>query len=252
MQTQGTAAAQEATGGEPPVHAATADAVSAAGVRRRRIGMTGPGGRRVPSLAALRGAARHSRIVRMMRLILPALALLVVGVVMLHAFMYRADDTLKLSFAETGTLADDLKMVQPELSARFGEKNPFRITSESAWLDEDAPGRVVLNKIQADVNVEGVSWLKLSALKGILDTKAAQIILGGGIDLVSELGYELHTKSVNIDLGKGTLTGRTAVTGQGPLGTLRSDRFSISDEGARVRFEGNVRVTFSPPAPPSG
>lgn len=214
--------------------------------------MTGPGARRVPSLTALRGAARHSRFVRMMRVILPALALLVIGVVMLYAAMYKADDTLKLSFAETGTLADDLKMLQPEFSARFGEDNPFRITSESAWREKGAPGRVVLNKIQADVNVEGVSWLTLSALKGVLDTRAAQVVLGGGIDLFSELGYELHTQAVNIDLEKGTLTGRTAVTGQGPMGTLRSDGFSISEEGKRVRFEGNVRVTLSHPVPPSG
>ncbi|MFP3945127.1 MAG: LPS export ABC transporter periplasmic protein LptC [Alphaproteobacteria bacterium] len=214
--------------------------------------MTGPGGRRVPSLVALKGAARHSRIVRMMRVILPALALLVIGVVMLHAFMYKADDTLKLSFAETGPLADDLRMVQPEFSARFGENSPFRITSESAWRDENLPGRVVLNKIEADVNVDGVSWFTLSALKGVLDTEAAQVVLGGGIDLSSGLGYQLRTDALNIDLDKGTITGGAAVTGQGPMGTLRSDGFSVSGEGSRIRFEGNVRVTLLPAAPPSG
>ncbi len=57
---------------------------------------------------------------------------------------------------------------------------------------------------------------------------------------------------MNIDLKEGTLTGRSAVTGQGPMGRLRSDGFSISEGGKRVRFEGNVRVTLSRPVPPSG
>lgn len=213
--------------------------------------MTAPGRRRVPSLIALKGAERHSRIVRMMRVILPAVALLVIGVVMLQAFMYRADDTLKLSFADAGPVADDLKMVQPEFSARFGQ-NPFRFNAESAYRDEEKPGRVIMEKIQGDVSIEGVTWLSLAAAKGVLDTEAVRVVLGGGIDLFSDLGYELHTKSVNIDLRDGVVTGRTEVAGQGPAGTLRADGFSIRDDGSRIRFDGNVRMTLPRPARPSG
>ena len=252
MQTKRTATARKsAANARKGARRATLPAVSP-GPAKRRIGITGPGQRRVPSLIALKGAKRHSRMVRTMRVLLPALALLVIGLVTLQALMYRADDTLKLSFAESGSIADDLKMVKPELSFPFGDGNRFRATAGDAYQAANTPSQVIMRDIQADFAMGSGSWFNLSAPKGIVDTKAGDVTLGGGIDFFSDLGYELHTKSVKINARDGTLTGPSEVTGQGPAGTLRAERFSVLKGGKLVRFEGKVRMEFTPPSPPSG
>jgi lipopolysaccharide export system protein LptC len=251
MQIQRTAAAPKQSAGDRRLDGpAPADVASAADIRRRRLGMTGPGERRVPSLVALRGAARHSRIVRMMRVILPALALLVMGLVALQAFMYEADDTLKLSFADTGALPDDGKMMSPELSFPFGKDNWFRATAGSAERDDG--GRVVVTDIQSDMTAGGDGWFSLSARNGILDIKEEQVILSGGIEFFSSYGQEFRTESAILGTRDGTIKSQSEVTGQGPLGALRCDGFSVSDSGSRIRCEGNVQMTFSRPVPPSG
>lgn len=250
MQTRRTAAAGiKAVGAGRPGRRAGGAVRPAVPSRRRYLAMTGPGGKRVPSVAAIQGALRHSRIVRMMRVVLPALALLVIGVVMLQAFMYEADDTLKLKYARAGSLADDLKMLQPELSALFGKDSPFSVRADSAARD----GRnLVLDKIRADFNISGESRLSLTASKGVVDTKAARIVLGPGLALDWDRGYRLHTESAIFDTRAGTVSGQSEVKFEGPAGTARADRFSVLDDGKRIRLDGNVRTTFVPGTPPSG
>lgn len=214
--------------------------------KRRRMGIGGPGRRRVPSPIALQGAARHSRIVRTMRVVLPSVALLVIGLVMLQAFMYQADDTLKIGFSKMGPAADEQKMVmmRPEFSALFN-KNPFTMNAKKAYRDEDAPHRVIMDDFRGDITVKDERWINFASAKAVLDTKAMRAFLGGGIDLFSDLGYELHTQSMKIDLRNGTVTGQTEVAGQGPIGTIRADGFEVMDEGARIRFNDNVRVKLN-------
>lgn len=202
---------------------------------------------------ALRGAERHSRLVRTMRVVFPVVALLLMAVVAFQALFYKADDTLKLSFAESGEIADDLTMVKLEISALFGAGNPFRITADSAHRDRQAPARVVFNKPEADITLsDGAAWLSVAAARGVLDTEAKTVGLVGGINLYSDSGYELHTQNVDVDLKGGKVSGPTPVTGQGPMGAVRADGFTIVDNGDTVRFTGNVRVKAAMPTQPSG
>lgn len=252
IQSASAAAHRSAVGKRPRPVAATAKRARKRNAKAR-VGLTGPSLRRVPSLMALRGAERHSRLVRTMRVVFPAIALLLMASVAFQALIYKADDTLTLSFAESGEIADDLTMVKLEISALFGAGNPFRITAETAHRDKEAPARVVFNKPEADITLsDGAAWLSVQAARGVLDTEAKTVGLEGGIDLYSDYGYELHTKSVNVDLNGGEVSGPAPVTGQAPMGTVRADGFSISSNGDTVRFTGNVRVTAAMPTPPSG
>ena len=69
--------------------------------------------------------------------------------------------------------------------------------------------------------------------------------LTGDIAVYSDSGYELHTEKVDIDLKKGLFHGPGTVTGHGPFGTMRADRFDVDHNKQLMHLYGNVHMTFS-------
>ena len=66
--------------------------------------------------------------------------------------------------------------------------------------------------------------------------------LSGAIAIYSDSGYELHTDNAHVDLAKGIMRGDDAVTGHGPIGTLRADGFSVDRNTKQVRLMGHVKM----------
>ena len=71
----------------------------------------------------------------------------------------------------------------------------------------------------ADAGLPEMARAALSVLVGQLAA------LDGAIAVYSDGGYELHTSAATVDMQAATITGNRVVTGQGPSGTFRADRF---------------------------
>ena len=223
---------------------------------RNRPARLSPAGRRLASAFAERWAerrsldavaeARHSDVIRRLRLVLPLVALVIVAIVLVYSSVTGERSGLTLSYDETESQADDLKMIRPKLTGVDGAQRPFTVTAEYALQEKGRPDRVRLVKIEGDVTMEGGSWLAIAAAEGQLDGKTQILELTGGIDAYSDLGYEMHTQTMTIDFGKGTITGNEPVRGQGPLGVIKADRFEVERALSQVRFLGNVETVYVP------
>ena len=200
-----------------------------------------------PSRRPLGEPARYSRFVGLMKFGLPALAAALVGAVL--AWPGTNDDPreFRLSYA-----AIDLSNPgRPGmLNARYvgtDEANrPFVVTAESAIVDPADKNRVHLTTLQADMTLDDESWVTVIADRGEYDLDEQELLLSDRVDLFSDHGYEFHAKEVRVHLDSGAATSDLPVQGQGPLGTLRADRFRMTDLGQRLRFEGDVRMVVRP------
>lgn len=190
-------------------------------------------------------ALRYTRFVGWMRRGLALGAFAIIFAVLAFFFVQRQPRQLAVSYEKMGHVENDLAMMKPRLTGSDDKGNPFVITADAAVQDPKNAKRATLRNIEADVATSGGAWVNARARTGHVDMGAGQLELTGGIALYSDNGYELHTESAAIDLGKSIARGDRPVTGRGPLGAIRADSFEANRETRQLELKGHVRMTIT-------
>ena len=189
---------------------------------------------------------RYTRFVRVMKGMLPLAAFAVVASVVAYSVVPRHSDRVSLTYQRMGKLRNDLAMIKPRLTGADAKGNPFTITADAAMQDSPGSRRATLDRVDADLQLDGGRWLNASAEAGFFDMDAKSLKLNGGISLFTDSGYELHTQSADVDLAKSVITGTSKVNGHGPLGSFSADRFRIDRQKKHVNLNGHVRMVVIP------
>jgi lipopolysaccharide export system protein LptC len=189
-------------------------------------------------------ALRYSRFVAWMRRGLSLAAFAIIFAVLAFFFVERQPRQLTMSFEKMGTVENDLAMMKPRLTGNDNKGNPFVITADAAIQDAKNPKRARLKKIEADLALDRQGWVNAMASTGSVDMGAGRLELAGGIDLFSDSGYELHTQSASLDLGRSIAWGDHPVTGHGPFGSLSADSFRADREAGQLLLTGHVHMAF--------
>jgi len=189
-------------------------------------------------------AERYTRFVTLMKRALPIGALVLLAVVAIYTFQPRQQDRVAMTFERVGEVANDLAMIKPRLSGSDAKGNPFVVTADRAIQQGRNSRKASLVNVDADMTLDNNRWLNATAVNGLFDADAKTLILDGGISVFSDNGYELHTRSARFDLKKGFVHGEHTVTGQGPLGTVKADRFEVDKATQQIRLYGNVHTTL--------
>jgi lipopolysaccharide export system protein LptC len=187
------------------------------------------------------------RIVVVFRWILPAIALLLVGLVMAWPQLVGRGAGLIAPMLAPGEMegAEVMRMHQPRYVGQTKDAEPFELTAASASLDPISPNLVHLEQLAADV-VQGRRDLRIAAAAGIYDRDQESVDLSGGIELTTSDGFRFETPSASLNLDRGHVLGREPIAGAGPAGTLSAQRFEFENGGEVLRFNGRVRVTWQP------
>jgi lipopolysaccharide export system protein LptC len=190
-------------------------------------------------------AKRYTRFVTRMRRVTALSAGAVILAVLGFFFVARAPHQAQLSYEKLETLKNDLAMTSPRLSGVDAKGNPFVVTAKLAVQDAKNPKRATLQTIEADLTTPQ-GWLNARATHGHIDMAANWLTLDSGIDIFTDTGYSLHTERADVDLKHNIVTGDREITGQGPTGTMRADRFYYDQVNGRLILEGHVRTVLDP------
>lgn len=184
---------------------------------------------------------RYSRFVVVMKRALPMAAAALLAAVIAYSLQPRLlnGKKLTLTMQRIGILNNDLMMIKPKLSGVDASGNPYVVTAEEAIQDPHDNKRAQLRHIQADMTLKNGQWLNLTATRGSIDETRQKLRLEGAIDVYSDNGYELHTSVADVDMRSGIIVGSAPASGQGPLGTFRSDRFIIDRDAAHTPKHAN-------------
>jgi lipopolysaccharide export system protein LptC len=188
-------------------------------------------------------AARHSRLVRILRIAVPAAVLLsmaaIVGVSIFNPFRMLMPN-LPLDSGNLVVSGTKITMETPHLAGYTPDQRPYELWAKTATQDITDPDHVELSALRAKLLMEDHSTLLLDARTGIFDNKQQQLDLHKDIFLRTSTGYEARLSQAFVDMGKGTVTSDEHVDVKLTNGTLTSDRLRITEGGAVIRFEGNV------------
>jgi lipopolysaccharide export system protein LptC len=199
-------------------------------------------------------AARHSRMVRVLRVAVPgAVILAMTAIVFVSIFnpFRMLLPKLPLDMGNLVVSGTKITMESPHLSGYSTDQRPYELWAKTATQDLTDPDHVDLKALRAKVLMEDKTTVTLDAHDGLFDSKQQLLDLHKDIFLQSSTGYEARLTQAFVDIGKGTVTSEEHVDVKLLNGTLTADKLRITGGGEVVRFEGNVvmNLVMDSPSP---
>jgi lipopolysaccharide export system protein LptC len=198
-------------------------------------------------------AARHSRLVRILRIAVPAAVILSMAVIVTISVFnpFRILTKLPLDMGNLVVSGTKITMESPHLSGFSPDQRPYELWAKTATQDITDPDHVELGTLRAKMLMEDQTTVVMDARTGLFDTKSQLLDLHKDIYLKSSTGYEAWLTHALVDIANNTVTSEEPVDVKLLNGTLRSDRLRILEGGSVAYFEGNVVMDLIMDNPPA-
>jgi lipopolysaccharide export system protein LptC len=188
------------------------------------------------------GRARaHSRLVRMLRVILPIIMLAVLGVlvalVSAHAIRREA-----AAHKNAGT---PIRMVNPHFFGRDNRGRAYALGARQAVRDEQAFQRVLLTYPSITLDLDSAHPSKLTADLGVYHEDTRILYLKGHVKGVDQNRAEFATQEAVVNTRTGVVNSQTALAGQTNAAGVNARSFDVYDKGDRVILKGGVHARLN-------
>lgn len=191
-------------------------------------------------------ARRHSRLVRVLKFVLPGAAIVITALFLGYSLLSSAGwggVDLGLTSIENG----ELVMRNPSLDGYTSENLPYSMTAERArQAVGDENGAIRLEGIQASLPLDETDRATLTARSGVFDRQKDRLTLSEGITMTTTSGIVARLQSAEVDIGANVLSSDEPVQIEMEGMRLRADTFRASDGGNKLIFENRVRMELDP------
>ncbi|MDB5656054.1 MAG: export transporter periplasmic protein LptC [Tardiphaga sp.] len=201
-----------------------------------------------------RAAARHSRLVRLLRIAVPATVVLSMAMIVFVSIVnpFRMIlSKLPVDMSNLVVSGTKITMETPHLSGFSPDGRPYELWAKTATQDLTDPDNVELTVLRAKVLMEDKSTMTMDARTGLFNSKTQLLNLYKDIFMQTSTGYEAHLTQAVIDIGQGTVASDEPVDVKLLNGTLVGQRLRITEHGELVRFEGGVVMNMVMDQPPA-
>jgi lipopolysaccharide export system protein LptC len=199
-------------------------------------------------------ASRHSRVVRVLRVAVPATVILSMTAIVFVSVYNPFRMLLPKLPVDMGNLVvsgTKITMETPHMSGYTPDQRPYEVWAKTATQDLTDPDHLELKTLNAKVLMEDrTTTIIMDARTGFFDSKAQLLDLRKDIFLQSSTGYEARLSQAMVDIGKSTVTSDEHVDVKLLNGTLSADKLRILGGGELVRFEGHVVLNLDNLGPP--
>ena len=183
---------------------------------------------------------RRSRLIRALRIILPALIVLTLG----GLGGMVAYNTLTAQPVVAASSDEPIRLVNPRFVGRDDHGRAFVLTAISATRDPHEYQRVILDQPALVLDEEGPDPLRITGGSGIYHETDRKLELHGGVRL-SGARAAFETAESLFDTKTGELVGPGPIQGSGPLGELSAKSYGVYDKGDRMVFKGGVHTRMN-------
>jgi lipopolysaccharide export system protein LptC len=190
-------------------------------------------------------AQRHSRRVRMLKIGVPALALLLVLVFAFWAWWSSQDGFV----AEiTGAAVEDgrLVMTDARLSGFTRDNLSYTLSAERAVQEIGGTGLVELEKLVARVPLTADIWADIEAATGLYDNERKLLEVTSAMTINTTNGVHALFRSAHLDVPAGEFSTDEPVHVEMQGTTLSASSMQVRERGRVIVFEGQVRVSVAP------
>jgi lipopolysaccharide export system protein LptC len=201
---------------------------------------------------AFRVAARHSRLVRRLRLAIPICVGVVVAVYVLASFFNPWSVLSRLPSSKLNISGTKVTMDAPKLAGYTRDGRGYELTAAAAAQDLKRPQFIELKDVRAKVELQNSGLVNVSADGGVYDNKTEVVVLNRNVIITSSSGYEIRLIEARLDIRKGDIVSDQAVEVLLSNGRIDAKQFEVTENGDTVYFRGGVVMTMqgdiAPPA----
>lgn len=192
---------------------------------------------------AFSSARRHSRRIRRLRVLVPAVT--VIFVLALTAWVWLDPlGKLPIKAANVMVTGSKITMQAPRLTGFSRDARPYELVAKSASQDISRPDVMELREIHAKMKMPQDGTAEMSALDGTYDSKKEILTLGQDVILISSSGYKVWLTDAVIDVRKTHVVTDKPVKVEMLQGVLNAQRLEVSDAGALMVFDGGVKMVM--------
>jgi lipopolysaccharide export system protein LptC len=147
--------------------------------------------------------------------------------------------------ALSGEQVAQIKMTNPRFFGRDTQGRAFMLTSRQAARDTSNLQRVLLQFPQVTLDVDGAHPSTLTADSGVYQEDTRILLLKGHVRADDAKMTTFQSDQAIVNTRTGVVEGPTAIAGQTPIGTVRSNQFEVHDKGDRVIYKGGVHARLN-------
>jgi lipopolysaccharide export system protein LptC len=200
---------------------------------------------------AFRAAVRHSRHVRMLRIAVPAAAVLaLVGGIGFPALLgpVRMLSKMPVDIGSVVVSGTKIMMQQPRIAGFTRDNRRYDLTAQAAGQDITKPDLVELQGIHATMEMQDEAVFDTTARNGLYNSKTELLTLNNDIVVTSSNGYEALLSEAVLDIRAGKIVSEKPVVVKTSTLNINANRMEVTDGGDVMRFERGVTVLLLPEA----
>ncbi len=217
------------------------------GATRRREDAGHAGGVEDTRTRRIRKAQRHSRLVRVLRIALPAGALAIAGY---YAFTLLAVSNFGADIARKTLpkiVPTSLTMKNPRYRGYTKDGGAYFVTAATARPHPKHAKYILLNKINGSLTQKAGSTLTLTAMLGTFNTEQENILLRHKVNLKTDRGGWARLKTLRYESRTGLITSDTPVEFGNSQARISGQRLKIMQKSKEMTVSGEVRAIITPP-----
>ncbi len=193
-------------------------------------------------------ARRHSKIVRILRIALPAAGVLVVLAYAATAVRESGVGEGLSTAALQTILPENLTMNNPSYKGFGKDGSSYVLEAKTARQDFDKPNIIFLESITGTLLQPDKTKTVLIAKSGSFNRKSNTLDLFTSIDIASESGLKAKLKSATVKTRSNTVVTKEPVYVEFPAGTIRSNTMTLHQKTRKIMFAGSVETQLKPQA----
>lgn len=196
-----------------------------------------------------KGLGVHSRVVTVLKVGLPLLALGLMSALFLFSIRDDFESEPIFSDADLEAFSEGLQVSRPTLSGRTRGNETFRFIAEAAIPDGAPPTRVAIRDLTGSFTFMDGQEIEVTARAADLDLAGDVMELQQHVTVSSSDGYQISAEIMRLELRPGTIDAEGAVHAVGPMGEIWSETLEIvpstKDPNRRViSFGRGVRLLY--------
>jgi lipopolysaccharide export system protein LptC len=191
-----------------------------------------------------RAIARRARLIAWTKRVLPAIALVLLAMVIMWPEFSRLSATggaAVTAMDKAEALGGDLRDAHYRGVDEHGE--PYTVTASAG--QQVSAERVNLTNPKADIVLQNGHWLMLQADHGVYMQHSGLLDVSGHVVVYRDDGLFLYTSVATLDLKTGFASSTHLVSVEGPFGTIDATGFAGADKGAMLQFSGPARLLMN-------
>ena len=190
-------------------------------------------------------ARRHSRLVRLLRIVLPLAA---AGIMASYLLLVVATWHLNAGRIRVGSIqvtADDLKMKDPVYFGVTKEGGRYQVRAKRAVVSLNQNAPIKLIDVSGELTEANKAVTKLKAKHGLFDNAKGELELFDGIEIDGSTGMVARLSRAMIYQKENRVVSKDPVTASTPTGSVQASAMTMNTKTRMVEFRGAVTVRLA-------